>query len=115
MIYEYYCERCVKMHDVEKSLSQLNRKEFCPSCSDLMDRRLSAKVSFRGEKADSNEAYFHPSLGCVVKSDKHAAEIAKSQGLIEIGNESQNHMRPKEKAYDLTDNEYHDVMGVGEV
>jgi putative FmdB family regulatory protein len=115
MIYEYYCHDCQYLNDVEKKAAEIDRLEYCADCGSEMQRQLSASVSFQGEKTGSNEAYFNHALGCVVKGDKHAREIAKQRGLIEIGNEKQNHLTPKEESYELSDYDYHDAMGVGEL
>jgi hypothetical protein len=82
-----------------------------------MHRQISARISFRGEKADSNEAFFSHALGQVVRNEKHQREIAKQRGLVEVGNEktSVDSQKPQPKDYSLSDRDYHDVMGAGEV
>lgn len=115
MIYEYYCHDCQYLTDVEKKAAEIDRLEYCAECGEEMQRQLSASVSFSGEKAEGNEAYFNHALGCVVKGDKHAREIAKSRGLVEVGNESQDFLTPKQESYELSQRDYHDVMGVGEL
>lgn len=113
MIYEYFCSNCAVTTEITKTLAELNRQELCNDCDNSMVRHLTGKVGFSGEKTDSHNSYFHHGLGKMVRSDKHASQMAKDQGLIELGNETQNHLRPNEKRYDLTDGDYHDVMGAG--
>lgn len=115
MIYTYYCGDCKSTTEIQKPMVDINRPEYCHACECIMSRQLSAKIGFRGEKVSENQTYFNHALGCEVRNDKHAREIAKSRGLIEVGNESQNHIKPRESKYDLTDRDYHDVMGAGEV
>lgn len=115
MIYEYYCPDCKLLVDVEKSLAQIDRPEFCSACDYEMERQLSANVSFQNEKAESNEAFYHPALGQVVKSEKHAREVAKQKGFIEVGNESQNDLSPQYKDYSVSRRDFDEVMGIGEV
>lgn len=117
MIYEYFCTDCNRLTDVEKSLSELDRLEFCPKCDLQMHRQISARISFKGEKADSNEAFFSHALGQVVRNEKHQRELAKQRGLVEVGNEKSgmDAQKPQPKDYTLSHNDYHEVMGVGEV
>ena len=80
-----------------------------------MVRHLTGKVGFSGEKTTSEVSDFHHGLGQIVSSDKHARQIAKDRGMVEVGNDSQNNLRPQEKSYELSDSEYHEVMGAGDI
>ena len=85
--YEY---RCPQGHDFDviKRVAEIDRAELCPSCSSSCDssaRRI-ARTNFTGA-SDWNTQTFHPALGQVVRNNKHAAQLAKQRGLIEIGNE----------------------------
>jgi hypothetical protein len=112
--YPYFCFKCNEETEVEKPLSDLNRPEIC-DCGQKMARMISEKVSFKGEKVGENQSYYHPALGCEVRSEAHARQIAKSKGLVEVGNESQDHLRPKTASYELTRRDIDDVFGIGEV
>lgn len=114
MRYPYYCVKCDIETEVEKPLAEIDRREEC-NCGHPMARCISEHVSFKGEKVEDNQTYFHPALGCEVRSQSHARQIAKSRGLVEVGNESQEHLRPKEEKYELTHNDVVDVLGVGAV
>ena len=114
MRYPYFCVKCDIETEIEKPLAEIDRPEEC-ECGQTMARMISEKVSFQGEKVAENQSYFHPSLGCEVRSDAHARQIAKSKGLVEVGNESMDHLRPESKKYELSRQDYDDVIGIGEV
>ena len=113
MIYEYYCDECSRTTEIVKTIAEIDRHELCEMCDIPMVRHLTGKVGFSGEKTESHNSYFHHALGQVVKSDDHAKEIAKNKGLIEVGNDKQYGLTPREQQYDLSDRDYHDVMGAG--
>jgi len=97
MIYEYECDRCGGVHEIEKPFSEYERAETCSDCNSPMHRLVTA-VNFSGEKVE--DAYFHPSLGQVVSGDKEAALIAKSRGMECIGNENPHkHLKPQKADY----------------
>lgn len=86
--YLYACPSCATGFDVIKSMSQLDRDEECPACKRVCaskDRQM-PRVNFSGA-GDWNTQGFHPALGCYTSSNKHARDIAKRRGLIEVGNE----------------------------
>jgi len=88
MIYPYECNKCGNTFDVYKRISEIDNIETCPSCESECDsscRRIAAGF-FNGEKQE--DAYYNPALGQVVKSTKHARQIAKQKGFIEIGTET---------------------------
>jgi len=82
--YDYACSKCEHAELITKSISAYNDPEHCPKCKTEMNRLIS-KTYFYGEKVE--ESYFNHGLGQVVRNSKHAAEIARSKGLIEVGNE----------------------------
>jgi len=51
-----------------------------------MQRLVVGGSLFMNEKVE--DAEFNPGLGCITRNKKHRAEIAKSRGLEEIGNEN---------------------------
>ncbi len=114
MRYPYYCVKCDSTTEVEKPLADIDRREEC-DCGQIMARCISEKISFKGEKVEDNQTYWHPSLGCEVRSESHAKQIAKNRGLIEVGTESMDHLRPETKSYELTRRDIDDVFGIGEV
>jgi len=113
MIYEYYCSDCNITCEITKTIKEIDRREDCTDCGNTMVRHLTGKVGFSGEKTTTEVSYFHHGLGRVVSSDKQAKDIARERGLIEVGNDKQTHLRPKEQSYELSDSDYHDVMGAG--
>lgn len=84
-VYPYECETCSKHWDVVKSVASIDRPEQCEGCGKPGVRRI-AKTNFTGA-SDWNTQTFHPALGCEVKNNRHARQIAKERGLIEVGNE----------------------------
>jgi len=86
----FYPYECPEGHEFEivKTISQIDRVEECPECGLSCDksRRRLAPGFFLGAD-DWNTAHYSNALGQVVNSRKHAAQVAKSKGLIEVGNE----------------------------
>ena len=114
MQYPYFCIKCDSEQEITKSNSDIDRVEIC-SCGQTMARMISEKISFQGEKVSENQTYYHPALGCEVRSDAHARQLAKNKGMIEIGNESQDHLVPKKEKYELTRRDVDDVFGIGKI
>lgn len=86
MIYEYSCSNCSLETEITKAIVDFEREEFCNACGKIMIRAVCPqKVYFAGTKP--TDAYFHPSLGQVVRGEQHAKQIAKDRKLIEVGNE----------------------------
>jgi putative FmdB family regulatory protein len=48
MIYEYHCEACDKVIDIEMSLKvmQSNPEILCPDCAQKMHRQISSNCTF---------------------------------------------------------------------
>lgn len=92
--YDYFCEKCDADFEIIKSIKDYNKKEPCPSCGNEGERIFSCKVHILGAKIENAE--YNVGLGCITKSKKHRDEIAKSRGLIEVGNECP---EKTEKAY----------------
>jgi hypothetical protein len=69
-------------------VADLDRPEPCPKCASDCDSacRLIARTNFTGA-SDWNTQTFHPALGQVVRNNRHARQIAKERGMIEVGNE----------------------------
>lgn len=84
-IYDYSCEKCDINFEVIKSIKEYDGKDQCPQCGNIGTRILSCQIYFAGTKIEDVE--YNPGLGCITKSKKHRDEIAKSRGLIEVGNE----------------------------
>lgn len=99
--YDYECSNCNHEELIYKRISEYNRPEHCPKCKTEMTRLISPGY-FYGEKVE--EAYFNHGLGQVVKNAKHASQIARDKGLIEVGNEEVPHEPDKaHKPYKLPD------------
>jgi putative FmdB family regulatory protein len=115
MRYPYYCSQCDAETEIVKSMDEIDRVEKC-ECGHPMARKISEKISFKNEKVADNQTYFHPTLGCVVNSNSQVQRIAKERGFIELGNESPDSVvSQKSDGYSLSDRDYHDVIGIGDV
>ena len=84
MNYDYRCAEH-GVFEIFKSMHDAARKEACPTCGADMARLWNCSGGFIGEKVE--HAQWNHALGCVVKSNKHAQQIAASRGMIEVGNE----------------------------
>lgn len=82
--YVYECEDCKLISDIVKPMMESSREEKCDKCSSSLRRIY---TSFHVIGASVQNAEYNPGLGCVVKNKKHRDEIAKSKGLVEIGND----------------------------
>lgn len=87
MKYAYRCA-CKNMWDVVKSLSEIDNVETCEKCGQTGERFI-AGFSFYGA-SDWDKTEYNPGLGCITRNSKHRDQIARSRGLIEIGNEDPN-------------------------
>lgn len=87
-IYEYRCHECAAGFDVVKPVAELDRSEPCPKCNTVCgsSSRQISRTNFTGA-SDWNTQTFHPALGQVVKNNRHARQLAKERGMIEVGNE----------------------------
>ena len=83
-IYEYSCAGDHRW-EVIKPMSQSQTSEACRECGAL-GRKLPTRFGFTGA-GDWNKQEFNAGLGCVA-TPKQAEKIAKSRGLIPVGNES---------------------------
>lgn len=90
MIYPYRCLACANRFEVIKSVKDIDRGETCPGCKNVQTERYIGRTHFYGAAVE--DAEFNPGLGMVVKNKKHRAEIAKRNGLIEVGNEDPNRL-----------------------
>jgi putative FmdB family regulatory protein len=83
--YIYFCEKCEKDYEIIKSMHDASRCELCEQCAEPLTRIY---TSFQIMGAKVEDAEYNIGLGCVTKSKRHREEIAKQNGLIEVGNES---------------------------
>lgn len=89
MIYPYACKLCNHQFEVIKSVRDIDNPEACAECgSEDTERRIAMDQSFsKIAAADWDRARYSPALGKVVKNDAEERKIAKSKGMIEVGNE----------------------------
>mgnify|MGYP000685495909 CR=1 FL=1 len=85
MIYPYSC-RQGHSWEVTKPLSAIDDDECCPDCSEVGGRQI-ARSNVDSSAGDWNRVEYNPGLGQWTKSWKHGRQIAKSKGLVEIGDE----------------------------
>jgi putative FmdB family regulatory protein len=86
VIYPYRCGQCACEFEVVKPLAEIDRLERCTGCGSEETARYIARTHFYGA-SDWDRAEFNPGLGCVVRNRFHRAELARRQGLVEVGNE----------------------------
>jgi len=84
-----YAWKCSNGHDWEvvTTIAQRDEPSICPECRFAGARGLTLPQIDKTAAADWNNASYNPGLGCWTKGTKHARQIAKSRGLIEVGNE----------------------------
>lgn len=83
--YPYECPACQFEFEVVKPVADIDQQETCLKCGAVSNRYI-GRTHFYGA-SDWKGAEFDPSLGCVVRSNKHRRELAKRRGMVEIGNE----------------------------
>ena len=101
MKYEFYCKKCNAIDEVVRAMDHATDPYMCPECGDETRRNYTApQVITKGEQIP----YFHPAFGKVM-TDKQASDLARSQGMIEVGNEdvAKHTAAPKRAAYDERD------------
>ena len=92
MRYTYVCDKCELERDIIKSYKLLDRKEPCISCNETMHRVFRAgELYLYGFK---NNEHFNHGLNRWVDSTKHAEQIAKTMGMIPVGNDKQKSLKP---------------------
>jgi hypothetical protein len=100
VVYDYLCDSCNTPKTVQKKISESERAEYCPCGSQL--RKLPAVFYHHGAAVEN--ASYNPGLGQVVNNNKHAEQIAKRKGLVCIGDDSLDHIKPpKRKTIDWHD------------
>lgn len=118
MTYTYSCNSCQRTWSEHRRIVDRDSPISCECGSADTFRQKVVPVQICAlAAADWNNPYFNHGLGCEVKSDKHAREIAKARGLTEVGNEDPVKIQKKYEAdraksldYDLSS-----IMNVGEV
>lgn len=109
MKYDFRCLKCVLKFVVERDMDDSHLPCPCEECGNPMERVYTPPmIKTQGESIP----YFHPSLGCIVKSDTHAKQLAKAKGWTEVGNEDIKKYGPKPKRHDYDFNDYFDDTGV---
>lgn len=84
--YPHNCS-CGNSFDVVKTIAERDSPELCPKCNSVATRERVVRTIVHSSAGDWNRVEFNPGLGCWTKSNKHAAEIAKSKGLEPVGTE----------------------------
>lgn len=99
MIYEHHCDPCDVSFDVRKDSKDYMREEPCPKCEKLARRVPFPRRTYLAGTA-VEEKYFSHALGQVVTKSEEK-RIAKSKGMIEVGNEKvEKHVKPELHSYD---------------
>lgn len=87
MIYPYRCKTCGHDFEIICKVSEYQAEVPCKGegCEATAKRYYTPHHVMGAD--DWNNTEYNPGLGCVTRNRKHAREIAKSRGLIEVGNE----------------------------
>lgn len=109
--YEYACPAGHKF-DVIKSMSELDRPEPCPECSQEAERRMPSRFGFTGA-SDWNRIEMNHGLG-VACTPRQAEKIAKAKGFEPIGNTSLEaiHKDAETKQRDIREQHYRDAANM---
>lgn len=99
MIYEHVCGICQIHFDVSKDAEHYRRPEPCPQCGAQCARIPFPRRTYLANTA-VQERYFSQALGQVV-TRREELQIAKQQGMIEVGNEKiEKHVKTELHSYD---------------
>lgn len=85
MTFEYFCKYCkLEGYDVQ-AIGKAKKSIKCVSCGKRMQRIFSVVCL---SKTGVQSAEYNPAFGCVINNKQHAQELAKRNGMVEIGNET---------------------------
>lgn len=84
--YEYMCDDCEIITEIDKSMKLASRNEACGTCGRQGRRLYSSQITLAGTAVQHAE--YNPAFGKVIKNKRERDELAKKHGLIEVGNES---------------------------
>lgn len=103
MIYEYGCDRCLKVVEIVKSHTLSDVKERCETCTEFMIRIYSPpQISVA-----KLEPHFNHAFGKVIHSKEHLKEhIKKENGdkgknIVEVGNDPLSSIKKTRKEYTI--------------
>lgn len=84
-LYSWSCPKCTGIYETIMSYDKMKGSEVvCKPCSTVMKKDFtmpSKTASAWGDQGVVN-GYYNKGLGCMVRSERHADEIAKARGLI---------------------------------
>jgi putative FmdB family regulatory protein len=86
--------RCIKCQETFEAFVRVEDQRVpCPSCGDGIAQRVYLKMGGMLGKNKGLYPRFDIQLGCTVDSTQHMEQIAKSRGLVPMGNEEWNRSR----------------------
>lgn len=85
MTYDYACDKCRTIFQLERRMGHAKPHEPCPNCKDEGRRLYSANIYLNGTKVTHPE--YNPAFGCVVKNKRHKEDLAKAMNVHEVGND----------------------------
>lgn len=106
MIYEYFCETCKLAKEVVKPVSEASLPEFCIVCNNTMIRIYSVP-----QVHVKNHGYYNHGLDKYITTKQDIIDAQNEykdthdSELIELGNETLKHLKPKKHSYDFTPEE----------
>jgi hypothetical protein len=84
-LYTFSCPKCTGVYETIMSYDKMKTSEvMCKPCQVDMKRDItmpSKTASAWGDQGFVN-GYYNKGLGCMVRSERHADEIAKARGLV---------------------------------
>lgn len=84
-LYDYGCD-CGREFAVFKKMSEHTATEVC-DCGKKAERIFNKGTFYFNGASDWNSQTYNYGLGCEVRNQQHARQIAKSRGLEEVGND----------------------------
>lgn len=85
--YPHRCVSCSREWDVQCRVADRDEPQRCPACDAVGDRQLTVPQIDKVAAGSWNQASYNPALGCWTDSWKHGRQIAKSRGMVEVGDE----------------------------
>lgn len=96
MTFEYYCKDCTIITEHIGKIGQAPEYVSCTMCGKKANRQFSIPQLI-GTSVETPQ--YNPAFGQIVKNSKHAKELAKKRGMVEIGNEPVDKMLKSQDAH----------------
>jgi len=84
-LFSWTCPKCTGIYETIMSYDKMKETECrCKPCNETMKRNITmpARTANKWGDCGITSGYYNKGLGCVVRNETHADEIAKSRGLV---------------------------------